>query len=90
MVDADLGGGVIKKRVAAGGRGKRGALRTLLAYRRSDIVFFIFGFEKNERENIEQADLRALRLLAKHLLALDDRELKLALGAGELEELRSE
>jgi len=31
LIDADLGGGVVKKRVALPGRGKRGSARTLVA-----------------------------------------------------------
>ena len=49
LVDADLGGGVLKKRIALSGRGKRGSVRTLIATRRADRWIFVFGFEKNQR-----------------------------------------
>jgi hypothetical protein len=59
LVDADLGGGVIKKRISMPGRGKRGSTRTLLATNRHDRWFFLFGFEKNDLANISKRDLEA-------------------------------
>ncbi len=61
LIDADLGGGVIKPRVARQGQGKSGGFRTLIAYRTRRIAVFIYGFGKNERENIEAGELEALR-----------------------------
>jgi hypothetical protein len=49
LVDAELGGQVVKKRVALPGKGKRGSTRTLVAFRQGDKAFFIYGFAKNER-----------------------------------------
>ena len=68
LIDAKLGGFVVKKRVALPGRGKRGGSRTLLAYRSGDKAFFVFGFAKNERANIDYKQLKALRLLAAEFL----------------------
>lgn len=68
LIDADLGGGLIKKRVALPGRGKSGGARTLIATNKSDRWFFVFGFEKNEMENIEPAELNALKAYAPRLL----------------------
>jgi hypothetical protein len=75
LIDADLGGGVIKKRVALPGRGKRGSTRTLLATNRQDRWFFLFGLEKNDRANISERELDALQALADDLLKLDSRQL---------------
>lgn len=58
LIDADLGGGVVKKRIALAGRGKSGSARTLLATNKNDRWFFLFGFEKNERENINAKELK--------------------------------
>jgi hypothetical protein len=52
LIDADMGGGVLKKRVAMPGRGKSASARTLLATNRASRWFFVFGFEKNERANV--------------------------------------
>jgi len=52
LIDADLGGHILKKRVALSGKGKRGGARTLVATRKADRWFFVFGFAKNEKANI--------------------------------------
>ena len=64
LVDADLGGCVVKKRVALAGRGKRGGARTLVATRRAGRWFFMFGFEKSQRADVAPAELGALQGLA--------------------------
>ena len=58
LIDADMGGGVLKKRVAMPGRGKSGSARTLLATNRASRWFFVFGFEKNERANVTGKKLK--------------------------------
>jgi hypothetical protein len=87
LIDADLGGHVVKKRVALSGRGKRGSLRTLLAFRLEEKAFFIYGFAKNERANITQKELKALKLLAEQLLSYTHAALDKAVRAGELVEV---
>ena len=87
LVDADLGGYVLKKRVALPGRGKRGSLRTLVAYKADDKAFFIYGFAKNERDNVSQTELKALRLLATELVSYSPAQLTKAITAGELVEV---
>lgn len=52
LIDAELGGHVVKKRVAVPGRGKRGGPRTLVGTNFRNRWFFMFGFEKNERGDI--------------------------------------
>ena len=37
LIDADLGGGLIKQRVARPGQGKRGGFRMMIAFRRADL-----------------------------------------------------
>ena len=68
LVDADLGGNIYKKRVALPGRGKSGSTRTLIATNREDRWIFLFGFEKNDRENITQAELAYLQGTAQIFL----------------------
>ena len=75
LIDADLGGGVLKKRVALPGRGKRGSARTLVATHQGDRWFFVFGFEKNVRANVSAKELEALQALATDLLKLSSVEL---------------
>ncbi|WP_158937261.1 type II toxin-antitoxin system RelE/ParE family toxin [Burkholderia sp. S171] len=90
LIDANLGGHVFKKRVGINGRGKRGALRTLLAFRVDERAFFVFGFAKNERANVSGKGLAALKLLGSQLLGYDARTLTQALRAGELHEVESD
>ena len=87
LVDADLGGHVVKKRVALPGKGKSGGARTIEATKMADRWFFLFGFSKNERANIGSADLRALQELAHTLLGFNAQQLETALAAGELIEV---
>lgn len=90
LIDANLGGHVVKKRVGLAGRGKRGGVRTVLAFRVKETAFFIYGFAKNQRENISDNELRALKLLAANLLAYDHLALEKALQAQELYEVQDE
>ena len=87
LIDARLGGQVVKKRVALPGRGKRGSTRTLIAFKQGDKAFFIYGFAKNERANVSDKELRALKLLAKELLNYTAPALAEATKAGELIEI---
>jgi hypothetical protein len=87
LVDADLGGGVVKKRVALPGRGKSGGARTLVATNKGTRWFFFFGFEKNDRANISDQELAALQDLAQDLLARTGKQLDLAVHTDVLEEI---
>ena len=87
LIDADLGGGLVKKRVALPGRGKSGGARTLVATNKTDRWFFVFGFEKNERANIEDDELEALQNMAADLLKLGAKELDAAVMNGALQEI---
>ncbi|MGL5038492.1 MAG: type II toxin-antitoxin system RelE/ParE family toxin [Aeromonas sp.] len=75
LIDASLGGSVVKKRVARQGQGKSGSYRTLIAFRTADRAFYMFGFAKNERDNITKEETLALRKLAKALFGLTAPEL---------------
>ncbi len=88
LVDADLGGHIIKKRIAIGSKGKRGGVRTLLAYKVVDKAFFIYGFAKNVRANISSNELKALRCLAQELLVYSDKQLMIAINANVLIEVQ--
>jgi hypothetical protein len=90
LVDADLGGHLFKKRVALPGQGKRGGARTIVATRRTGQWFFVFGFGKSERANIDDNELKVLREMAKTLLELEDRQLAEALTAGEIMEVSND
>lgn len=87
LYDADLGGGLFKKRIAKPGRGKSGGFRTLVATHNEDRWFFIFGFSKNERSNIDKDEEEALKMLSKQLLAYTHDELEQAKNSSALIEV---
>lgn len=87
LIDADLGGHVVKKRIALPGHGKRGSVRTLIGTRFKGHWFFLYGFEKNERSNIDGRELTALQAIAGKLLVLDDRQIDAAIQDGLLLEI---
>ena len=87
LIDADLGGHLVKKRIALPGRGKRDGARSLLAYRLGDCAFFVYGFAKNERDNIDDRELKALKLLASTLLGWTPEQTGHALREGALIEV---
>jgi len=89
IIDADLGGGLIKQRIARPGQGRSGGFRMIVAYRTEDRAFFLYGFAKNERENIEDSELQTLRDIAAELLAHDDTALHAAVGMGKLQEIEN-
>ncbi|MBN9498304.1 MAG: type II toxin-antitoxin system RelE/ParE family toxin [Alphaproteobacteria bacterium] len=78
-IDADLGGGVIKQRIARAGQGKSGGFRSIILYRRGDKAFFVHGFAKKDKDNIDSKELRAIRNLADIMLAMSDEQIKAAL-----------
>lgn len=87
LIDADLGGGLIKQRVARPGAGKRGGFRTFAAYRAGKKAVFLFGFAKNDLANVSREDERDLRDYGALLLALGDNEIKRMIEGGELSEV---
>jgi len=87
LFDADLGGGLFKKRFARSGQGKSGGYRTLVATNKGNRWVFVYGFPKNERSNIDRDEEEALKKLAAHLLSLTAQAVTKAKQAGELIEV---
>lgn len=87
LIDAELGGGVVKKRVPLPGRGKSGSTRTLLATNKGSRWFFVFGFEKNERANVSVRESAALKAIAADLLKLTSEELESQVASDALQEI---
>ncbi len=82
-----MGGYLYKKRIAIPGKGKRGGLRTLLAFKKENKAFFVYGFAKNKQANISQDELVTYKELAKVLLDLNDAKLTLALSSKAITEI---
>jgi len=87
LIDADLGRGVIKQRVARQGQGRRGGYRTLIAYRFGDFAVFLFGFAKSDRDNIGTDELDDLQAIASQWLS-DERKIGKDVAAGILIEVK--
>lgn len=87
LVDADLGGGLIKQRVARQGQGRSGGYRTIIALRR-DRAFFLHCFAKNDQANISDVELRSLREIAAHWFNTSPALIEAELKAGRLLELK--
>ncbi len=86
-VDADLGGSLIKQRVARAGGGRSGGYRTLIAYQTTRRSVFLYGFAKSERDNIDPRRLAELKTLARRFVSLTDAEIQNLLHAREMREL---
>lgn len=87
MIDAALGGELVKMRIAAPGRGKSGSYRTVIAWRRGERAVFLFGFAKNERSSINDKELATFKRTGAAMLALDAAGIETALGRGTLTEV---
>jgi hypothetical protein len=78
---------LIKQRVARPGGGRSGGYRTVIAYRASQRSVFLYGFAKNERDNIDDRELDDLKKLARLYLTYSDRQIAVALESAELKEV---
>lgn len=87
LIDAALGGEVIKQRIARKGQGKSGGYRVLIAFRDGERAVFLYGFAKSERADVRPDQLAALKLYAQRWLGLDDAKVSTAVTDGELREV---
>ena len=87
LIDADLGGGVIKQRIAREGQGRSGGYRSIVLFRRNDLAIFAYGFAKNSQQNIGQSELKAFRKLAEVMLNFDGNGLQAAINNGTMIEV---
>lgn len=87
LIDADLGGGVIKQRVARIGQGRSKGHRTFILLSKGDKAFFVYGFSKNDRDNLRQDEKEDLKDMAKHLLFLSEKEISEYLAKGDFVEV---
>ncbi len=87
LIDADLGGGVLKQRVARKGTGKSAGYRTLIFFRIRERAVFAFGFAKSDMSNISMDDQRQLKATAKLTLSFDDTEMDRLVSINEFVEV---
>ena len=87
QIDADLGGGVIKQRIARPGQGRSKGYRTIILFRRGAMAFFVYGFAKSRRANIDANEEEQFKEAAKHVLALPEKLLLELLKRGDFVEV---
>lgn len=88
LIDADLGGGVIKQRIARVNEGKSGGFRSIIFFQAGDKAFYVYGFSKSEKDNIRLDELKGFKLLAAEMLAYDNDAIKTALKKGVIAEVK--
>ena len=87
QADADLGGGVYKVRIARSGEGKSGGYRVIVFFKSEERTFFVYGFAKSDRANIDRGELQAFKEDAKEQLALTNEQIEAWLRNGTLIEI---
>ena len=90
LIDAELGGEVIKQRIARAGGGRSKGYRTVIVFRRGARAFFVYGFAKSQRANIDSEEKQQFKEAAKHILALTEQQLAQLLVRGDFVEVKSE
>jgi hypothetical protein len=86
----DLGGGVIKQRIARTGEGKSKGYRNIVLYQKGEKAFFVYGFAKSETDNIRRDEEQQFKKAAKQVLALSDDQIDELIENGQFEEVKGD
>jgi len=87
QIDADLGGGVIKQRIARPGESKSKGYRSIVLFRKGELSFFVYGFSKSELGNIREDEEAQFKKMAKYVLSLTDALVSELIANGQFEEV---
>ena len=90
LIDADLGGCVLKQRISRRGAGKSSGYRSILLFRRPDMAVFVYGFAKNSRENIDESERLQFKKMAAHIFRLSEDQISALLINGQFEEVNND
>lgn len=90
QVDADLGGEVLKQRIARPGQGKSKGYRAIILFRSGARAFFMYGFPKSDRGNINDDEEQEFKAAAKHVLGLRDKHLAALIDRGDFVEVKAD
>jgi hypothetical protein len=90
LIDADLGGGLVKQRIARRGGGKSGGYRAILIFRSGERAIFVFAFAKSAKANLDATELNIYRKAAGIMLGLSDEQIETEVRKGRLVEVRDE
>ena len=88
LIDADLGGGVIKQRIARQNEGRSRGFRSIILLRRGDRAFSVYGFAKGNRGNLRPGELEVYRGFADEVFGYDEADLDRAVELNKLKELK--
>ena len=87
QIDADLGGGVIKQRIARLGAGRSQGYRSIILFRQSEWAFFVYGYAKSDLGNIRDDEAAQFKKMARQVLALTDVQLQQLIVTEKFEEV---
>jgi hypothetical protein len=87
LIDADLGGGLIKQRIARPGGGRSAGYRTVIAYRTRHRAVYIYGLAKSDRENFAENELKVAREIASVWLPAGEEQIMHGVREGSLVEV---
>ncbi|MFH1158561.1 MAG: type II toxin-antitoxin system RelE/ParE family toxin [Pseudomonadota bacterium] len=90
LIDADLGGGILKQRIAREGQGKSTGYRAVIFYRKGEKAFFMFGFAKSDQENLQKKELEEYKDAAKLYLRLTEKQISEMIKRGSLVEVKND
>ena len=89
LIDADLGGHVIKQRISRPKQGKSGGYRTIIIFKKDDKAFFVHGYAKSDLDNITKKELKFYKEAAKIYLKLTDQQIQAAIETGKMTEVET-
>jgi len=78
LSSVSLGGGLFKVRVALSNSGKSSGFRTLIVYKEKSRAIIVYGFAKNEKENLTSSELQVFKALSKDILKQSTKDLEIA------------
>jgi hypothetical protein len=87
QAEANLGGGVYKVRLARPGEGKSGGYRVIVLFKSGALTFFVYGFAKSDRDNLDRKEVKHYKELAKDYLNLSDTMITNVLQSGKFVEI---
>ena len=88
LIDADLGGGVIKQRIARRNEGRSRGFRSIILFRRGYRAFFVYGFAKSDRSNLQPDELEVYRSFADAVFGYDEADLAKVVDLNKWKELK--
>ena len=82
QAEADLGGGVYKVRHARPGKGKSGSHRVIVLFKSKFRTFFVYGFSKSDRSNIDEGELRMFKDRARDVFSSTEEQINARVKKG--------